>query len=280
MKDFFQKAIPKLYGFYFNVLNVFSKEKAAQVALDVFSTPRRGRVLEHQKEFLNTARQQRIATDECLFMLYHWKGNGPTILLNHGWESNAFRWKYLFEDLKKLDLNIIAIDGPAHGNSSGKLFTAIKYSKLIKSTIELYEPEIIISHSVGAMATVYNEFHNPSPSLKKLVLLGSPNSLEVIMQGYQKLVNFNSGVYKGLNDLLKTTFGYYIQDFNTADFAVNIKAQTLLLHEVKDRIVPSSASKAIVKKMHNATFIETKTGGHSLHTPENTAHIISFLEKP
>ena len=278
MKQFLQKAIPKGYGFYLNILNLLSKDKAAQLALDIFSTPRRGRIKEHQKEFLDTARQQRIVFEDGLFMLYHWKGNGPTILLNHGWESNAFRWKYLFDDLKALDYNIIAIDGPAHGNSSGKLFTAIKYSRLIKSTIELYEPEVIIAHSVGGMATVFNEYSNPTASLKKLVLLGSPNKLEIIMRGYQELLSFNNGVYEGLDKVIQKRFGYKVADFQTEDFAVNITAQTLVLHETKDLIVGVSAGKQIAQRMQNATFIETTTGGHSLHTPENTNHIINFLK--
>ncbi|MGJ8685255.1 MAG: alpha/beta fold hydrolase [Nonlabens sp.] len=278
MKRFLQKAIPKMYGFYFNILSLFSQEKAGKLALKVFSTPRRGRISEHQIEFLNSARQQRIAFKDGLFMLYHWKGDGPTVLLNHGWESNAFRWKYLFDDLKALDYNIIAIDGPAHGNTSGTLFTAIEYSKLIKATVELYEPEVIISHSVGAMATVYNEFHHPSPSLKKLVLLGGPNSLEVIMKDYQKLLSFNKKVYTGLDKMLFKRFGYHVTEFKTENFAVNITAQTLILHEQNDRIVPVSAGREIAGKMQNVTFIETQTGGHSLHTKENTNHIIEFLK--
>ncbi|MBF4986295.1 alpha/beta hydrolase, partial [Nonlabens mediterrranea] len=158
-------------------------------------------------------------------------------------------------------------------------FTAIKYSKVIKSTIDLYEPEIIISHSVGAMATIFNEYHHPSPSLKKLILLGGPNSLKTIMKDYQKLLSFNSRVYSGLNDILKEKFGYEIDKFNAADFAVNIEADTLLLHARQDAIVPFSASEAISQRMKNATFIETQTGGHSLHTEENTEHILDFLAK-
>jgi alpha-beta hydrolase superfamily lysophospholipase len=32
---------------------------------------------------------------------YHWKeSEGPTVLLCHGWESNAFRWRNLIEKLQ------------------------------------------------------------------------------------------------------------------------------------------------------------------------------------
>jgi pimeloyl-ACP methyl ester carboxylesterase len=42
--------------------------------------------------------------------------------LVHGWESNASRWENLLPYLKKSG-STIAIDGPAHGLSSGKEFT-------------------------------------------------------------------------------------------------------------------------------------------------------------
>jgi pimeloyl-ACP methyl ester carboxylesterase len=280
MKKILQKAIPKLYGFYFNTLHLFSKEKAAVVALKVFSTPRKGKVLEHQKDFLSTARTQQIAFEDGLFMLYHWKGTGPTVLLNHGWESNSFRWKYLVDPLRKLDYNIISIDAPAHGNSDGTLFTAVKYSRVIKTTIELYEPQIVIAHSVGAMATIFQESKNSHASIKKLILLGSPNRLEVIMKDYQTLVSFNDGVYKSLNHLLKNNFGYYIKDFNASDFAKKMAIPTLVIHNPNDLIVPFEAMKEIASAMPNAITHTSETGGHSLYTQEVIDEVVKFLKKP
>jgi len=232
-----------------------------------------------QKEFLDTARQQRIAYDDGLFMLYHWKGDGPTLLLLHGWESNSFRWQYVLPELQKRNYNIIAIDAPAHGMTDGKLFTAIKYAGIIKTVNSLYQPEIIMAHSVGAMATVYSIHHYPNEALKKLILLGSPNSLEVIMKGYQQLLSFNNRVYKGLNELLKTNFGYYIKDFKSAAFAKAISTETLLLHAQADLIVPATASQQIHKSMPNSELHITNSGGHSLHTEENTGLIMDFLDR-
>ncbi|MFT4838262.1 MAG: pimeloyl-ACP methyl ester carboxylesterase [Nonlabens sp.] len=280
MKKILQKAIPKLYGFYFNTLHLFSKEKAAAVALKVFSTPRKGKVLDHQKDFLSTARTQQIAFEDGLFTLYHWKGSGPTVLLIHGWESNSFRWKYLVDPLRKLDYNIISIDAPAHGNSDGTLFTAVKYSKIIKTTIELYEPQIVIAHSVGAMATIFQESKKSHVSIEKLVLLGSPNRLEVIMKGYQELVSFNDAVYNSLNHLLKNNFGYYITDFNASDFAKKMAIPTLVIHNPNDLIVPFEAMKEIASAMPNAITYTSETGGHSLYTQEVIDEIVKFLKKP
>lgn len=268
-----------MYGFYINILSTVSTTKAAQLALKIFSTPRRGRILDYQQEFVNTARQQRITFDDGLYMLYHWKGSGPTVLLNHGWESNSYRWKYMLNDLQQHNYNIIAIDAPAHGNTDGTEFTAIKYSKIIKSTIDLYQPNIIIAHSVGAMATVYTLSQHPSTTVNKLVLLGSPNALEDIINSYQQLLGFNNKVYNYLNKLIKDNFGFFIQEFQTQNFAQHIDTPTLILHEQNDPLIPASASKNIASNMPQAQCKITTTGGHSLHTPENTQHIIKFITK-
>lgn len=279
MKKILQKAIPKLYGFYFNILHLFSKEKSADLALKVFSIPRKGKILTHQQSFLSTARSQQIAFEDGLFKLYHWKGNGPTVLLNHGWESNSFRWKYLIEPLQELDYNIISIDAPAHGGSDGTLFTAVKYSRIIKDTIELYQPQIVIAHSVGAMATIFQESQKIHPFIQKFVFLGSPNRLEVIMRGYQGLTSFNNSVYKSLNKSLKTKFGFYIEEFNAADFAKNIKVPSLIIHNQEDIIVPFNAMEEIAAAMPSATTYTSKTGGHSLYTQEVIDRVIKFLKE-
>ena len=53
MKKIFTRLIPRLYGAYFNLLALFSKKKAAEAAFTVFCTPRKGKVLPLQRDFLN-----------------------------------------------------------------------------------------------------------------------------------------------------------------------------------------------------------------------------------
>jgi pimeloyl-ACP methyl ester carboxylesterase len=278
MKQLLQKIIPKIYGYSFNITNIFSGDNAAARALEVFSLPRKGTLNEIQKEYLSTARQQKIAFEDGLFMLYHWKGDGPTVLLNHGWESNAWRWKHLIGNLQAKGFNLIAIDAPAHGASGGKYFTAVKYSRIISTVMDLYEPNIVVAHSVGAMATIYQESQHQHACLQKLVLLGSPNSLEVIMRGYQKLTGFNNRVYENLNSLLKKTYGFRIEEFNTADFAATISVPSLIVHNEDDKIVPVEAMYHIAARMPQSRMYLSKTGGHSLHTDEVVEQVVQFLD--
>jgi pimeloyl-ACP methyl ester carboxylesterase len=278
MKKLIQKAIPKLYGFYFNLLSLFSKEKSAALALKVFSIPRSGFITPSQQDFLDTARHQKVAFQEGFVQLYHWQGNGKTILLLHGWESNTARWKYLIEPLQEQGYNLIAIDAPAHGKTDGTEFTAIKYSWIISSIMELYRPEIMIAHSVGAMSTVFQEHQQPHDFLKKLVLLGSPNKLEDIMRGYQRLVGFRNKVYLQLDQLLDSTYGLTIDKFNTADFASSLTCKTLLIHSKQDAIVSYDSMQPIAAAIKNSQTYVSKTGGHSLHTPEVVKKVLKFVQ--
>ncbi|BAO55526.1 alpha/beta hydrolase [Nonlabens marinus] len=277
IKKMINKAVPKLYGFYFNTISIFSKKRGAEKALQVFSFPRKGKVLEFQKEFLETAHQQKLVTEEGMIQLYYWEGTGKTVFMAHGWESNAWRWKYLIDPLRELGYSIIALDAPAHGKSDGTNFTAVKYSRVIRTVVELYQPEIIIGHSVGAMASSFQESETPHVFVEKMVLLGSPNKLEVIMRDYQNLVRFTNSVYLSLDKLLHSIYGFYIHEFNTEDFISKIKCPILLVHSKEDRIVPHTSMEQIAANSSNSTVYFSKTGGHSLHTEEVVEQILSFL---
>jgi pimeloyl-ACP methyl ester carboxylesterase len=279
IKTLLQKAIPKMYGFYFNLWSFINPSKTGEMALELFSKPRRGRLTAEHEAFLNTARKQKISFEDGLIQLYHWKGDGPTVLLHHGWESNSYRWKYLFPELQKRNYNIIAFDAPAHGASDGSLFTAIKYAECMRMIYDLYPPQIILAHSVGAMAACYRLSHQVPESLKKIVLLGGPNTLEVIMKNYQELLSFNNRVYKALNDEIFKRFGKQIKEFAVQDFVKSIPTLTLFIHSTQDQIVTHESSIQNHEHHPNSQLKITGTGGHSLHTEENTQHLLRFLDE-
>ena len=277
MKRFLQKAIPKLYGFYFNLLSLFSQDKAASIALKVFSTPRRGRILEHQREFLNSARQQRITSEDGLYMLYHWKGNQKTVMFIHGWDSNTHRWNDLIKDLQKEDYNIIAFDAPAHGNSDGKLLNVPLYSKCLDRVLSLYKPDYIIGHSVGAMTIVYNQYLKKSIFLDKIVLLGSPSDMSRIMKDYQKILKLNPKFMTTLEAYFKQKFGYNFEEFSIAEFSKTIENKTLIIHDQYDRVAPVEAAHAIHQNLKNSSLKITEGAGHSLNKEEIRSAIVKFL---
>ncbi len=114
------KYLPPLYGAYFNLLSLISRKRVAQQAFDTFCKVRKGRILPHQKEFLDGFKNEALQIAGHRVQTYQWHGDKETVLLVHGWESNAFRWRNLIAKLRENDFNIIAFDAPGHGYSSGR----------------------------------------------------------------------------------------------------------------------------------------------------------------
>ena len=270
--------IISILGASLNFLSYFSSNKATHIAVSIFTSPRKGKILETQTDFLNSAKKEQRFYKDLSIMTYHWEGKNKTILLAHGWESNAFRWKELITEFQKHDHKIIALDAPAHGNSGSKMFNAILYSEFINSVTYKFNPEVIIGHSVGGMATVFSEFKNRHEAVKKLVLLGAPDHFTDVLQRYVNLMRFNQRIHKQLHQVVHDRFGNYPDYYSTSKFSKILDAEGLIVHDERDRIIPYSDGESIARSFNNSKFISTKGHGHSLKDKTITTAIIDFIQ--
>lgn len=278
-KKIVKKFLPKFIGFRLNSLFVIKPEKVVIEAYKLFSTPRKGQVKPEQEDFLNKAKTTSIEHESKKIQTYHWKGEGKTILLVHGWDSNTHRWKDLVEDLQKENYNIIALDAPAHGYSEGKLLSVPSYSKCLDRLLRLYRPEFIMGHSIGAMTIVYNQYIKQSPFVEKLVLLGAPSEMKDIMNDYKRILRLSDKFMHALDKFFKEKFDYYFEEFSIANFAKNIERETLVIHDAYDRVAPVEAAKAIHKSLKRSTLKITEGAGHSLNKDDIRKEILHFLKQ-
>jgi len=278
MRKQLNKYLPLAYGSYFNILAVFSKKKATEKAFALFCTPRKGRVRPEQQEFLEQAKSRRIKAMDLELQTYHWQGAKETILLLHGWESNAFRWRNLISFLKKENYNIVAFDAPAHGYSTGTIFNVPLYTECTKAIIDFYNPKILIGHSVGGMNSLYNQEKYPNEEIDKIVTIGSPSRLQDIMVHYQQLLKFNDVVMTGLDDHFMEQFGFRIHEFSTSKFKGHLSKKGLVIHDKEDTIAPFSASEQVHATWKNSKFFKTNGFDHSMHQDEVSHHIMDFIK--
>ncbi|TXG38960.1 alpha/beta hydrolase [Seonamhaeicola maritimus] len=274
-----EKYIIKLIGSYLNVLSYFSGDYAANKALHLFSTPRKGKLNSQNEKFLNSAKKENLNYEGLNIATYHWKGDKATILLVHGWESNSARWKNKIKRFIPQGFNIIAIDAPAHGASGSKLFNALLYSEFINIVAQKYQPEVVIGHSVGGMASIFFQQKYQLKSIKKMVLLGAPSEFETILKSYIKLLGYNKKIEKHLNKIILKRFGAVPGDFSTSKYSKSIETKGLIIHDVKDAVIPYSDAKLINKNLRNSMLISTKGLGHSLNDSSVTKNILEFIQK-
>ncbi len=278
MKKILYFIFTKSIGLYINTLSFVFPKNASQLAYSLFSEPREGRLSKNKlPEILSKAHSETFQVKEESFQTYTWKGNQNTILLVHGWESNASRWETLLPYLQKLGSTIIAIDAPAHGLSSGKEFNIPKYAAFIHIAVEKFKPQFLIGHSLGGKACLYYQSMYQNSLLEKMVILGSPSDFSIILNNYINLLSLNSRILKSLETYYLANFQLSLEQFSGKVFASKINIKGFIAHDIDDSVVSIDEGKKIAITWKNAVFIETKGLGHSMHDDTLYKKVVQFL---
>lgn len=270
--------LPQILGKTINTLGFFQPKLAAKYAVKLFSTPQKGQITENQKSFLNTAIHDSVTYNGITIKTYLWGGAKDTILLVHGWESNTFRWQDLIELLQQEDYNILAIDAPAHGGSSNKIFNAPLYAECIAEVVKTYKPEVVIGHSIGATASIIAQENHELNSIKKNVLLGAPSDLAISVNNYANFMGFNNRVRKAIDAHYLKYFNHLPSYYCPENFYKNNDTEGLIIHDKKDKIISYREALDIKRHYKNATLIKTVGLGHRLKSDDVYQHILKFLK--
>lgn len=268
----------KSVGQYINFLSYVRPEKAAQISYELFSQPREGRLSkESLPQILQNTKTETFQHNEHHFQTYTWEGNETKILLVHGWESNASRWQKTLPHLQQSGSTIIAIDAPAHGQSSGKEFNVPLYAEFINKAVQKYQPTIIIGHSIGGAACVYHQHLYPDTSIQKMVILGAPSDLQTLINNYIAMLSLNEKMVPLLENRFINRFNFKLEDFSGKKFASNFTVKGLIAHDTEDNVVAFEEGEKIASTWKNSQFIATNGLGHGMHDDELYQKVVAFL---
>ncbi|RTY85725.1 alpha/beta fold hydrolase [Flavobacterium sp. RSP15] len=278
MKKILYYLFTKTIGLYVNLLSYVFLDKATQLAYSLFSEPREGRLTATKlPKILQETAAETFQHNGHDIQTYTWKGNNTVILLVHGWESNASRWKKMVPYLKKSGSTIIAIDAPAHGLSSGKEFNIPQYAKSIDFIVQKFKPQYLIGHSLGGKTCLYYQSVYQNNTIEKMVILGSPSDFKIILDNYIAMLSLNSKISKGLEAHYLHHFKLKLEKFSAKHFATKIKTKGLIAHDTNDTVVLFEEGKKIASTWKNSIFIETNGLGHSMHDDGLYKKVSHFL---
>ncbi|MFE3870947.1 alpha/beta fold hydrolase [Flavobacterium sp. ZS1P70] len=278
MKKTLYYLFTKSVGLYVNLLSYVLPDKATQLAYSLFSEPREGRLTKAKlPKILQETETKTFQHNGHDIQTYTWKGNDTVILLVHGWESNASRWKKMLPYLKKTGSTIIAVDAPAHGLSSGKEFNIPQYAKSIDFIVQKFKPQYLIGHSLGGKTCLYYQSVYQNNSIEKMVILGSPSDFKIILNNYIAMLSLNSKISKGLEAHYLNHFKLELEKFSAKHFASEIKTKGFIAHDTDDKVVLFEEGKKIASTWKDSIFIETNGLGHSMHDEQLYKKVINFL---
>ncbi len=262
-----------------NMLFTYAPERAINKALKLFVTPRKGKLSEWHKQFLKTAKRTELALDGYKLQTYYWAGKGACVLLVHGWESNAARWRSLIPQLQAEGFAVLAIDAPAHGGSEGKRFTVPLYGKAIAQLADKYTPKYAVGHSLGGMTLLFQQAQTPLKGVEKMVLLAPALEMQNIAHTFQYKLALKPKVMEALNQRFIKEFGYSFKSFSMLKFAEDFQFPALFIHDRKDKIISCEESRKMVGLWSKSRLFITENLGHRLRDDLVDYETVQFLKK-
>ncbi|MGB0985250.1 MAG: alpha/beta fold hydrolase [Saprospiraceae bacterium] len=271
---------PKGFGQLVNTISIFAPRKSAEIAFRIFCTPRKGRSFsKSQNALLNRSEQERLPLRDFELQTYVWKGGQEKVLLVHGWDSNASRWKAVISTLLSENYTVIAFDGPGHGKSGNKTTNGVLYAEAVEKVTQRFRPDYVIGHSFGGMA-VCNYFANfDALPIKRLILMATPSKLSRVLVDYYKIINYRNRGQKALKEYFDTTYGFTAESFSMEDYIKKVNVKGLVIHDKNDETTPFSEGKAIHKNWKNSSFFEVENIGHSLQHKSVYLKIVEEIKK-
>ena len=264
---------------YLNSLALVSELKAGKVALAIFCRPRKGKLTDENRKTLSSATWETLSLRDLTIQTYHWAGEKPTILLAHGWESNAARWQQWVKKLRKQGYSVVAMDAPAHGESGSAQFNAFLYAEMIGIVAERFQPIAIIGHSVGAFAAAFYATHFLTPSVKRLVLLAPPSELNQIFDKYLDFMQVSGKVRGGFYKKFESLFNHPVSYFSIKERIKSLKIKGLVIHDKGDDICAFSDGEQIHANWKGSEFIATEGYGHTLRHESVSNMVVDYLKK-
>ena len=192
-----------------------------------------------------------------------WGDSERKILLVHGWESRATQVSGFVEDLVKSGYQVIAIDGPAHGQSIGRSANPYMFTKAIQLADEAFGPfEGAIGHSMGgnAIATAFAEgFECP-----KTVLISSPSNIENVLIRFAEFIGLPSKAKTLFISAVEREVGKPAEALNASENIQKSNSEYLIIHDKHDIEIPFSEAEDIASNSDEISLLETEGFGHRL----------------
>ncbi|MGB1697430.1 MAG: alpha/beta fold hydrolase [Thermoplasmatota archaeon] len=254
----------------FRFLERVAPSLGARVATRLFFQPQR-----HKRP----AREQALAAEGERFEVAGcaaWRfGEGPMVLLVHGWAGRGLHWNALVKPIVEAGGQAVAIDLPAHGETPGKATSFIQAGEKLVEVLAELQPAAVVAHSFGAGAMTYASGHHPVPC----VFAGGPAETMAIVDRFCQFLHVGPKTRAGLIALALQRTGRRMEEVIVSAMAAKATSPLLCIQDPEDEEVPFEETAAILSHWPGAIHQALPGVGHYqiLWKPEAVDAIMGFL---
>lgn len=254
-----------LVRLWFSIVGRLFPTYAARIAYRLFATPRSRANHRFSDPIMEKAKLFEVLYGKQILKAYEWGHGDRNILLVHGWESRGTALRSFVPALVEKGYRVIAFDGPAHGNSTGKRTNLPHFGGAIRAVINhvggVYG---IITHSFGGASTVFALRESPTDiEVEKLVLIATPNRLSLVLKSAIDMMGVPAKASQKFVNIIEQKLKRSVKetDISQANGKIRVK-EALIVHDKNDEVVPFQAAEGIFDAWDNATLLVAEGLGH------------------
>ncbi len=241
-------------------LGRMAPERAARLAERLFTRPPRAAARPHEDDFLATGTPFELPVSAGTLAAWRW-GEGPTVLLVHGWASRAARFRVLVPRLVAAGFSAVAYDGPAHGRSPGQHTSLPEYAAALLEVGQRLGPlHAAVGHSLGGGAIAVALARGLG--LRRAALIAPFAAPPEFFDQFADHVALPPKARERLRTNLERRYKLKYGDLYVPHLAREFTIPALVVHDRDDADIPLRYGKAIAEAWPGATFVRTEGLGH------------------
>ena len=207
-------------------------------------------------------------------------GEGPGVLVVHGWESSVARLDVLLQTLIASDFRVVAFDMPAHGHSPADETDILQITNAIITLAEFAGPFVAaIGHSFGGVCLA--NAIGAKFKVARLVLFSTPSSLTGMIDKFCRALGIWRPTKARLVRAIEERLASFDleREFDLRPILQNSGVPTLVIHDRKDGVVPFSEGEELSRGRAGIELLATNDLGHSriIRDAQTIDKCISFI---
>ncbi|WP_224240167.1 alpha/beta hydrolase [Hyalangium gracile] len=258
------------------VLGTVAPRQAGRWAEGLFRTPRRTSPSRTARAVLEQGQQRFV--DLCGEQVAVWSwGEGPRVLLVHGWSGYGGQLTAFVAPLVEAGFSVVTFDAPAHGVSSGRYSSLPEMARVIRAVAQATGgPHAIVAHSLGAAASALAM--REGMAVERAVFLAPPTDPRKAVAFFSRELALPARAVEAMVERLEERVGP-LEDYVVPDFAPSLRVPVRIFHDARDEEVRVEAGEAIARAWPGATLVRTQGLGHYriLYTPAVLSEAVGFI---
>jgi len=261
----------------FGALERVAPGLAGRIAVLLFRIVRRHPMPPRERAWLEGARQGRLELDGRPLAYREW-GEGPAVLLTHGWEGRGSQMGAFAGPLAAAGFRVVALDAPAHGDSAGHLSSLPQFAAAVRCAADAFGPlHGLVGHSFGAAGAGWAA--RSGAVARRLVFIAAPGDLGLYIRWFGELIGLGPRGRRAMEERLARLIDAGWDEARNATTIAADATPLLVVHDRSDFETPYDGGERIAAAWPAARMMSTEGLGHRriLRAPAVIEAVVGFL---